>query len=126
MFKFIVSIASTAVAAQKSKQFFGLLDKFYRFDKLVSGTQCPPNVISQIFYLLYVFFVAFYNFITTLFYMDVAFYILLIWHIFCTSTMFIVVQYVSYVTMLRERYKLANLIFTNSKYYYNLYTIIIY
>lgn len=113
--KFIVAISSTIISAQRSRGFFALEEKFWKFDKFKLQIKCPSNVRTQTFYLLHVLFIGIYNFVSAFSYINVVFYILLPWNMFCITTMLIIIQYVTYVRMLRERYKMANVIFENSK-----------
>lgn len=115
-FKFIIAILSVIISAQKSKDFFKLLDKFKRFDMCTLQMQCPPNVTVQIFYILYVFSIEIYYFSISFLFLDIGLIMSLLWTLISTSSMIMIIQYALYMRMLRDRYKLANFIFSNSKY----------
>lgn len=114
--KIIVTILTVVFSAQNSKQFFELLHKFDRFDKFTLRLKCPLNFKAQIFYLLYLLFVSAYYFVIIMIVSKSAFYVIFMWTLGCMSTMIIITQYAIYVRMLRDRFKLANKIFANSKY----------
>lgn len=117
--KFIVTIFSTMISVHRSQGYYRLLEKFFKFDDSASSMPCPPNVYNQAFYLLYALFVGAHNFVCSLYYTNIPVYILLAWNLFCSSTTLMIVQYIVYIRMLRDRYELANKIFRKSKLIFN-------
>jgi len=112
----IVSITEIALSAFKSKRFFKILDSFYRFDKFTLQMRCPSNYKSQKFYLVFILLIGTYHFsILTLLINDKLF-ILFIWTLCRWLTMISTSQYIICIQMLSDRYKLANILFENSKY----------
>jgi len=114
--KLIVTIFSISISVHRSQGYNQLLEKFYKFDYAASGTPCPPDVRSQTFYLLYIMSIGVHNFVCSLYYTDIAGHILLAWNLFCSATMLVIVQYIIYVRMLRDRFELANRIFKKSEH----------
>jgi len=110
-----VSVINVTISAYKSKRFFKILDSFDRFDKFILQMQCPSNYESQKFYLLYVLLVGMYHTSVMTFFLNNIFLVLL-WSLVCLLTMIAVTQYIMSIRMLRDRYKLSNLVFKNSKY----------
>jgi len=117
--KLIVTIFSISISVHRSQRYFRLLEKFYKFDNSVSRIPCPPDVHIQTFYLLYALFIGVHNFVCSLNYTSMPMYVLLAWNLFCSSTTLVIVQFMIYIRMLRERYKLANRIFKKSKVIFN-------
>lgn len=116
LLKFVVAVISTTVSVYRSHGFCGLRDKFRRFDEIALGRSGrPPRAGPQALYLLYVFSVGLYNYTCSFAYKGMGYYVPFMWVALCTSTMIPVVQYVTYVRMLRERYESANGTFSNSK-----------
>jgi len=115
-----VTIFSTVIAVHMSQGYNRLLEKFFKFDNSASSMPCPPDVYIQAFYLLYALFVGAHNFICSVYYTSIPVYILLAWNLFCSSTTLVIVQYIVYIRMLRDRYKLANNIFRKSKLAYSI------
>uniref|UniRef100_A0A2S2NEQ4 Gustatory receptor n=1 Tax=Schizaphis graminum TaxID=13262 RepID=A0A2S2NEQ4_SCHGA len=112
--KFIVTIFSISISLHRSQRYFRVLEKFYKFDVSVSRIPCPPDVHVQTFYLLYVLFIGAHNYICSLNYTSMPMYVLLVWNLFSSSTTLVIVQFMIYIRMLRERYELANRIFKKS------------
>lgn len=117
--KFIVTIFSTVISVHRSQGYNRLLEKFFKFDNSASSMPCPPDVYIQAFYLLYGLFVGAHNFVCSLYYTSIPAYILLAWNLFCSSTTLVIVQYIVYIRMLRDRYELANKIYRKSKLIFN-------
>lgn len=120
MTKLIVTIFSISISVHRSQGYVQVLEKFYKFDDSASRIPCQPDVRSQTFYLLYVLAIGVHNFVGSFYYSTIGGYILFAWNVFCSSTMLIIVQYITYVRMLRDRYELANRIFKKSELTYSL------
>lgn len=114
-FKFIVAALSAVVSVHRSKEFFKLIDKFDKFDTISLQTQCSSNFKTQKFYLLYALSVEFYYLSISVYYSDISVVILLIWTLVSASTILMIIQYVVFVGLIRERYRSANFIFASSK-----------
>ncbi|XP_050056957.1 uncharacterized protein LOC126550083 [Aphis gossypii] len=112
--KFIVTIFSIVISVHRSQGYNRLLKKFFKFDDLASSMPGPPDVYIQAFYLLHALFVGAHNFVCSCYYTSIPVYILLLWNLFCSSTTLVIVQYIVYIRMLRDRYELANKIFRKS------------
>lgn len=115
-FKFVVAVLNVAIAAQKSKGFFGLIEKFQRFDTITLQVQCPSDMRVQTFYLTYTLSIEVFYLVISVYYTDTNIIILIIWILVPASTTFMINQYVIFVRLLRERYKLANNLFSSSEY----------
>jgi hypothetical protein len=113
--KFVVATVGTSVSAAKGQAYFDLLGKFSAFDELTLGERFPSDGCVQTLYMLLVASVFVHNLSWTLVSVDVPFYVLFAWHLYCVFTMSTFVQYVNYVRMVRERFKSVNRIFKNSK-----------
>lgn len=113
---YMVAILNLVFSAHRSKQFFELLNKFHQFDYFTLQVQCPSNYKTQIFYLLYVLFVIIYHLSVTTLLSNTGFLILSTWSLICSSTMIVLTQFITCIRLLRDRYKMANVIFKNSKY----------
>jgi len=113
--KLIVTIFSISISVHRSQGYILVLEKFYKFDDSASRVPYQPDVRSQTFYLLYVLAIGVHNFVGSFFYTIIEGYILVAWNVFCSSTMLVIVQYITYVRMLRDRYELANRIFKKSE-----------
>jgi len=118
--KLIVTIFSISISVHRSQGYIQVLEKFYKFDDSASWIPCQPDVRCQMFYLLYVLAIGVHNFMGSSRYSEIAWYILIGWNVFCSSTMLVIVQYITYVRMLRNRYELANNIFKKSERTYSL------
>lgn len=114
--KLIVNILSISISVHRSQGYTRVLEKFYKFDDSASRTPSQSNVRSQTFYLLYVLLIGVHNFVGSFYYTNIGGHILVAWNVFCSSTMLIIVQYISYIRMLRDRYQLANRIFKKSEH----------
>lgn len=116
--KYIVAVINVMIAAKKSTGYFTLLDKFNRYDKFTLQIQCPANPKTQIYYLLFTFLVeCYYSSITFHYTSNKSIIILIMWFLISMSTMLMLIQYRIFVGILRERYTLANYIFSSSKYH---------
>lgn len=115
-FKFIVAILGVAVSAQRSNVFFELVDKFQQCDTLTLKVQSPPNFKTQSYYLLYALLTEMYYFIISYHSNDIHFITLLMWTFNSSSTMLMMIQFVVFVRIIRDKYKLANHIFLSSEY----------
>lgn len=113
--KLIVTIFSISISVHRSQNYIQVLEKFYKFDYSASRIPCQPDVRSQTFYLLYVLAIGVHNFVGSSCYSEITWYILIGWNVFCSSTMLVIVQYMTYVRMLRDRYEVANKIFKKSE-----------
>lgn len=114
--KFILAALSAGVSIRKSKAFFKLLDKFDRFDSFTLQTQCPSNTKAQSFHTIFAVSVEFFYFSMTWYYADVNVCVLILWTSTSGSITLMTVQYSEYVRMLRERYKMSNLVFSKSEF----------
>jgi len=112
----ILSVISVAVSAFRSRRFFKILDSFYRFDKFTLQMHCPSNYKAQQFYLVFILFVWIYYIFIGIIFMKYTFFISLAWSLFILLTTIVIPQYIICIRMLSDRYKLANMLFENSKY----------
>lgn len=112
----IVSVTGVALSAFRSKQFFKILDSFDRFDKFTLQIRCPSNYKSQHFYIVFILLIGTYHFCIMAFFTTTRYFILFIWSLFCLLTMITTSQYIICIKMLNDRYRLANILFENSKY----------
>jgi len=111
-----VTVIDIALSAFRSKLFFKILDSFYRFDKFTLQMRCPSNNKSQQFYLVFILLVCTYHISILVVFINERFFILFMWNLFCLLTMIATIQYIICIKMLNDRYKLANILFENSKY----------
>lgn len=114
--KLVVAILGVVISAQKSKGFFVLIDKFHQCDTLTLKLQIPSNLKTQIFYLLYALFTEAYYFFISYNLNQVSIIVLFMWTLNSASTMLMMIQFVVFVSIIREKYKLANHIFLSSEY----------
>lgn len=124
LLRFIVAIIGTTLYARRNQQFFDLMGRFEHFDKFTLRVKCKENPMNQLFYLLYVASIGICNFVFTICYTEVNVFILIVWNVFFMLTMLTVVQYMTYISMLRRRYEISNTIFTNSTYFDRPYFIV--
>ncbi|XP_060869165.1 uncharacterized protein LOC132943984 [Metopolophium dirhodum] len=75
---------------------------------------CPSNYKAQEFYLVFVLLVGTYHVSAISFFLNNYFIVLFLWSLICLLTMVAVSQYIVCIRMLRDRYKLANIVFKNS------------
>lgn len=113
--KLAVSVVGTAISAVRSRRFFELLDRLRLFDASELRLTCPPDTRTQTSYLLFVCVAAAHDTISAYTHTDFGVVVLIAWNVFCVSTMMAIVQYVTYVKTLGDRYELANRIFANSE-----------
>lgn len=114
-----MAILSAIVSAQRSKGFFKLIDKFDKFDTVSLQKEYSSHFKTQIFYLLYALSIEAYYLLVIVYYSDIHFVVLLMWALISMSTILMIIQYVIFVGLIREKYKSANHVFSSSKYYYN-------
>lgn len=113
----MVAILNLVFSAHRSRRFFDLLNKFHQFDYfIIQNMQCLSNCKTQNLYLLYVLFVIIYHLSITTSSSNAGFLVLSTWSLICSSTMIVLTQFITCIRILRDRYKLANTIFKNSKY----------
>ncbi|XP_026814315.1 uncharacterized protein LOC113554601 [Rhopalosiphum maidis] len=107
-------VVNVVLSANKSKHFFKIFDSFYRFDELVLQVHCSSNYKAQQFYLVYVLLIGTYHITFTYYFYNYNFFILFMWSLITLLTMITVLPYIISIRMLRDRYKLANLVFKNN------------
>lgn len=115
-FNFLVAVLSFLFSAQRSKSFFKLIDGFYRLDTFVLKIKRLTNLKTQNLYLLYALLIEVYYLIISVYYSEMNVTILFILTLVSASIMLMITQYVAFVTIIRQRYTLANSIFSSSKY----------
>lgn len=111
-----MAVLSAVISAQRSKGFFKLINKFDKFDNVSLQIQCSSTFKTQIFYLLYALLIEVYYLLISVYYSDISVIVLLMWTLVSASTILMIIQYVVFVGLIRERYKSANYIFSSSKF----------
>lgn len=115
-FNFLVAVLSFLLSAQRSKSFFKLIDGFYHLDTFVLKIKRLTNLKTQNIYLLYALLIEVYYLIISVYYSEMNVTILFILVLVSASIMLMITQYVAFVTIIRQRYTLANYIFSSSKH----------
>lgn len=115
-FNFLVAVLSFLFSAQRSKSFFKLIDGFYHLDTFVLNIKRLTNLKTQNIYLLYALSIEVYYLIISVYYSEMNVTILFILVLVSASIMLMITQYVAFVTIIRQRYTLANYIFSSSKH----------
>lgn len=115
-FKFIVAVLSVLFSAQRSEGFFKLVDRFHQFDTFTLKIQLPTVLKTKIFYLLYALSIELYYLLISIRYSKMNATILLIWTWVSISILLMIIQYASFVNIIRQGYKMANYVFSSSKY----------
>lgn len=115
-FNFLVAVLSFLFSAQRSKSFFKLIDGFYHLDTFVLKIKRLTNLKTQNLYLLYALSIEVYYLIISVYYSEMNVTILFILILVSASIMLMITQYVAFVTIIRQRYTLANFIFSSSKH----------
>lgn len=116
-FKVIVSLLCVIFSIHKSKRFLKLIEEFNGFDSYTLQVSCPSDFKMQTFYLLYAITIEIYYFVIEVYYSVLNVPILTMWTLVSLVTMLMIIQYVIFVRILRERYKWANYTFACSKWY---------
>lgn len=115
-FKVIVSLLCVVFSIHKSKRFLRLIEEFEGFDSYTLQVSCPSDFKMQTFYLLYAISIEMYYIVIEVYYSVLNVPILTMWTLVSLVTMLMIIQYVIFVRILRERYKWANYTFARSKW----------
>lgn len=115
-FNFLVAVLSFLFSAQRSKGFFKLIDGFYHLDTFVLKIKRLTNLKTQYLYLLYALSMEVYYLIISIYYSETNVTILFILILVSAPIMLMITQYVAFVSIIRQRYTLANSIFSSSKH----------